>query len=61
MSEPIITQCPICRSQVALGDPHFPFCSDRCREVDLGNWAMEKYTIPGEPIPFNDLDLTDKE
>ncbi len=24
-----------------------PFCSRRCREADLGNWAMEKYRIPG--------------
>ncbi len=23
-----------------------PFCSDRCRLLDLGNWASEKYTIP---------------
>lgn len=59
MSDPIITQCPICQKQVALGDSHFPFCSNRCREVDLGNWAMEKYTIPGEPITINDVDLTD--
>lgn len=59
MSDVIITQCPICRQQVALGDTHFPFCSDRCREVDLGNWATEQYTIPGEPIKFNDLELDD--
>ena len=57
MSDPIITQCPICKAPVALGDRDFPFCSERCREVDLGNWAMEKYTIPGDPIDFNDLDL----
>jgi len=24
-----------------------PFCSDRCRAIDLGNWASEKYVIPG--------------
>ncbi len=23
-----------------------PFCSDRCRTIDLANWATEKYTIP---------------
>ena len=34
-----------------LGDPEFPFCSERCRLIDLGNWASEKYVIstPGEP------------
>ena len=28
----------------------FPFCSARCREVDLGNWFSNKYVIPGEPV-----------
>jgi hypothetical protein len=41
--------CPICKKAVALGDPEFPFCSERCRTVDLGNWATEKYRIPGAP------------
>jgi uncharacterized protein len=38
-------KCPICKKEVALGDPEFPFCSERCRERDLGNWAMEKYKV----------------
>jgi endogenous inhibitor of DNA gyrase (YacG/DUF329 family) len=37
--------CPICKKPVKLEDPEMPFCSERCREVDLGNWAMEKYVI----------------
>ena len=37
--------CPICKKSVKLEDPEMPFCSERCREVDLGNWAMEKYVI----------------
>lgn len=40
-------KCPICHRPVNLSDPESPFCSERCREVDLGNWAMEKYVIPG--------------
>ena len=40
-------KCPICQRPVKLSDPASPFCSERCREVDLGNWAMEKYVIPG--------------
>jgi uncharacterized protein len=43
-------QCPICRKEVALTDPQMPFCSERCREIDLGHWAMGKYVIPGDPI-----------
>jgi endogenous inhibitor of DNA gyrase (YacG/DUF329 family) len=43
-------KCPICKKkEVALGDPEFPFCSERCRLIDLGNWATEKYVIPGQP------------
>jgi len=39
-------QCPICQKEVKLDDPFMPFCSDRCRIIDLGNWASEKYVIP---------------
>jgi uncharacterized protein len=38
-------RCPICKKEVALNNPNMPFCSDRCRIIDLGNWAAEKYVI----------------
>jgi endogenous inhibitor of DNA gyrase (YacG/DUF329 family) len=38
-------KCPICKKGVAPGDPEFPFCSERCRIIDLGNWASGKYVI----------------
>jgi endogenous inhibitor of DNA gyrase (YacG/DUF329 family) len=38
-------KCPICKKDVVLGDPHMPFCSERCRIIDLGNWASGKYVI----------------
>ncbi len=38
-------KCPICKKDVKLGDPEFPFCSERCRTTDLGNWASERYVI----------------
>jgi endogenous inhibitor of DNA gyrase (YacG/DUF329 family) len=38
-------KCPICKKEVALPDPFMPFCSERCRLIDLGNWASEKYVI----------------
>ena len=39
-------KCPICKKvEVELSDPEFPFCSERCRLIDLGNWASEKYVI----------------
>lgn len=44
-------KCPICKKGVAPGDPDFPFCSERCRIVDLANWATEKYVIPAALSP----------
>lgn len=53
-------KCPICKKPVAMTDPCVPFCSERCKLIDLGNWASEKYVIstpikqdsedPEEPI-----------
>ena len=42
--------CPICRKPVdSTTDAEFPFCSERCRLLDLGNWAAEKYVV-SEPL-----------
>lgn len=40
-------KCPICRSTVAPRpeNPAFPFCSHRCRRVDLGKWLGEEYRV----------------
>jgi uncharacterized protein len=38
-------RCPICKKEVSFDDPNLPFCSDRCRLIDLGNWASDKYVI----------------
>lgn len=42
-------KCPICKKEVAPDNPEFPFCSERCRIIDLGNWASEKYVVPAPP------------
>ncbi len=46
-------RCPICEkrfSAVKIDDlPAFPFCSDRCRLIDLGRWIDGAYAIPGRP------------
>ena len=47
--------CPICKKDVALTDPFLPFCSERCKTIDLGNWATEKYVI-SEPLRLEDLE-----
>jgi uncharacterized protein len=46
-------RCPICSKRFeikALDDlPSFPFCSDRCKLIDLGRWIDGAYAIPGPP------------
>jgi endogenous inhibitor of DNA gyrase (YacG/DUF329 family) len=39
-------RCPICKKVVKSTDTDFPFCSDRCRLIDLGKWASGGYVIP---------------
>ena len=38
-------RCPTCKAIVLRSDEHFPFCSDRCRLIDLGKWASGAYRI----------------
>jgi hypothetical protein len=42
--------CPTCRqpSDFTASNPHRPFCSERCRLLDLGAWLDEQYAVPGE-------------
>jgi endogenous inhibitor of DNA gyrase (YacG/DUF329 family) len=42
--------CPICQKLVRNRDPDFPFCSERCRLIDLGKWASGGYVI-SSPLP----------
>jgi len=50
-------RCPTCRAVVRWEDnPYRPFCSERCRMVDLGNWASERYRVAGDPIADDDED-----
>ena len=39
--------CPVCRKPAAPGLR--PFCSERCRQVDLGRWLAGDYAIPNDP------------
>jgi endogenous inhibitor of DNA gyrase (YacG/DUF329 family) len=38
-------RCPTCSTLVTAKDEDFPFCSDRCRKIDLGKWASGAYKI----------------
>ncbi|MGB6482555.1 MAG: DNA gyrase inhibitor YacG [Candidatus Acidiferrales bacterium] len=47
-------RCPICKKPTDSDkDKDFPFCSERCRLMDLGNWASEKYKV-SEPAMDED-------
>jgi uncharacterized protein len=53
---PASLRCPTCRKIVLAKDPDFPFCSDRCRLIDLGKWASGDYVISA---PLNDPETDD--
>ncbi len=48
--------CPNCKAQSEFGpnNPYRPFCSQRCKMIDLGDWASENYKIP-EKTPSTKL------
>ncbi|HSX51265.1 MAG TPA: DNA gyrase inhibitor YacG [Cellvibrio sp.] len=50
--------CPTCKKTVLWSDdfPHRPFCSDRCRLIDLGEWASENHRIAGDDLDINSED-----
>lgn len=45
-----VLHCPSCGGLVRPADADFPFCSDRCRKIDLGKWAMGIYKISSPVI-----------
>lgn len=50
-------RCPRCGKEVDWeGNPFRPFCSDRCRMIDLGKWMEGNYIIPGESPDGKELD-----
>jgi uncharacterized protein len=52
MSNATIRRCPQCRRETSWEDnPWKPFCSERCRIIDLGRWASEEYRVPMTETP----------
>jgi len=55
----MLHRCPICKAPTdSKVHADFPFCSERCRMRDLGNWATEKYVV-SEPVFSEDDDEPD--
>jgi endogenous inhibitor of DNA gyrase (YacG/DUF329 family) len=48
----LLVTCPTCKKSVpwTSEQPFKPFCCERCKLIDLGEWAMEEKRIPGEPL-----------
>ena len=59
-----VVACPTCARKVewTLDNKFRPFCSERCKQIDLGAWAEEKYAIPGAaPSELQDNPLDDED
>jgi endogenous inhibitor of DNA gyrase (YacG/DUF329 family) len=50
-------RCPTCRALVLAKNEDLPFCSDRCRRIDLGKWASGDYKVSS---PIQDPDLLEE-
>lgn len=52
--------CPSCGAEVKWteANSYRPFCSERCKLIDFGEWATEKNSIPGKPV-FPELEDTE--
>jgi endogenous inhibitor of DNA gyrase (YacG/DUF329 family) len=58
-----LVACPKCNnlSEFSASNPFRPFCSERCKLIDLGLWASERYAIPdtSQPDEMSDQTLDD--
>lgn len=51
----MIIHCPLCKKETTWEEnPFRPFCSERCRLMDLGKWASGDYRIAGENVPCDE-------
>jgi len=55
-------KCPQCGKPLDISQPanYRPFCSERCKMIDLGEWASESYSIAGKPQMFDHSDKNDE-
>jgi endogenous inhibitor of DNA gyrase (YacG/DUF329 family) len=53
-------RCPTCRTLVLRDDPDFPFCSERCRLIDLGKWASGAYVISSPITDPEDIERVER-
>jgi uncharacterized protein len=55
---PRTVACPTCQRPVewSAASPWRPFCSERCKLIDLGAWISEQRSIPGDDLPVHQED-----
>ncbi|KZL03534.1 DNA gyrase inhibitor YacG [Pseudovibrio sp. Ad14] len=58
MKKPSV-KCPICEKPAQEATK--PFCSDRCKQVDLNKWLSGYYSVPAVEEEFSESDITDLE
>jgi uncharacterized protein len=58
----MIVDCPQCSKKVVWdsNNPYRPFCSERCKKMDLGAWAEERYVIAGASLEPDDIQDDEK-
>ena len=52
------TKCPTCGKELIWDpkNPYRPFCSERCKLIDLGEWASESHRIAGETVHPDEIE-----
>ena len=57
MTKKLMVKCPQCETEFNYYDSEFrPFCSERCKQIDLGHWFKETYTVPDKSNSQEDLE-----
>ena len=56
-ASPPVVNCPQCGepTEFAPSNRYRPFCSERCRLIDLGAWASDRYRVAGDPLDSDGL------
>lgn len=56
-------KCPTCKQSFVSGgladNPWFPFCSERCKLIDLGSWLSDQYAVTEDLTRENDIKAQD--
>lgn len=53
--------CPVCRTTVSRENPLLPFCSERCRLLDLGRWLEGDYRVAGEKAVEEEVEAQEQD